>query len=191
MSDKRQITDPSVLKALAHPMRLKLYQLLQKAPSTVGALAKQVGGDPGQVSYHLRELAKQGFITDAPEEVRDLRQHWWKAVPGTMSWSRSDFTAPEDLEVVDTLRGQWLVEQFRALRASDLARDSLDEDWSTVSTSSQTFLRLSPEEARQLVDELSEVVRAWHTRSKANRADPDPSRRAVRTIVHVFPEDSP
>ncbi len=69
-----RITDPGILKALSHPLRRQIYRLLiQLGPQTVTLLTEHTGADPGQLSFHLRELAKRGFITEAPELARDRR----------------------------------------------------------------------------------------------------------------------
>jgi DNA-binding transcriptional ArsR family regulator len=81
------LTDPGVLKGLAQPLRQQLYRLLvHLGPATVTALAEHADGDPGQISYHLRELGKRGFIEEAPELARDRRERWWRVIPESLSW---------------------------------------------------------------------------------------------------------
>ena len=57
--------DPRSLKALAHPLRLELLELLRfEGPSTASALARRVGESSGATSYHLRQLARHGYIEE-------------------------------------------------------------------------------------------------------------------------------
>ena len=43
----------AVIKALAHPTRLRIAELLAKKTSCVGELHQQIGGDLSTVSKHL------------------------------------------------------------------------------------------------------------------------------------------
>lgn len=53
----RQIDDLDVLKVLTSRFRMKLFSLLFRiGPVTVSELARRMGADPGQVSYHLRQM---------------------------------------------------------------------------------------------------------------------------------------
>ncbi|MGH8877550.1 MAG: ArsR/SmtB family transcription factor [Stackebrandtia sp.] len=192
MTKKRKITDPEILKGLAHPMRVRLYQLLSTAPATVGDLAKKVGGDPGQVSYHLRELEKRGFIEEAPELSRDLRQSWWRSTGEQISFSSEDFDTPGGRFVADTVKAQWVLEQFRQVRAAEAAKSDLDLPWRKAMSASQTSLYLDAEELTELGSELLAVFDRWNPRSRANRAkDDDVDRRAVRVFYHAIPEVPP
>lgn len=193
MSEPRRITDPETLKGLAQPIRLKLYQaLLVHGPATAGMLTTRVGGDPGQISYHLRELAKRGFIEEAPELIRDMRQRWWRTALGSHSWSFLDFNTSEGRIIADTVKAQWTVEQFQAVRDHERRKTTLSQPWQEASTASQSFLYLSPAELSELNDEVNEVLQRWSMRSKANRtaADGDIDCAPVRFFHHSFPEES-
>src|SRR5688572_439341 len=80
------------LKAIAHPVRLQLYEALATlGPATATQLAPIVPGAPGSLSYHLRQLARYGYIEEAPELGQDGRERWWRAIPGGVRWSAADF----------------------------------------------------------------------------------------------------
>lgn len=52
-----------VIKALAHPTRLKIAEILSKETSCVSDLHRQVGGDLSTVSKHLSLMREAGWIT--------------------------------------------------------------------------------------------------------------------------------
>jgi DNA-binding transcriptional ArsR family regulator len=54
------ITDPQVMRALAHPARLTIKEYLASTGEAVTATgcAEIVGLSPSATSYHLRELAR-------------------------------------------------------------------------------------------------------------------------------------
>ncbi len=57
------LTDPDVLEALAHPVRLDLLTyLISAGPATASVCARAVGDSPSNCSYHLRTLADHGLV---------------------------------------------------------------------------------------------------------------------------------
>jgi DNA-binding transcriptional ArsR family regulator len=77
-----RVLDAGALKALAHPLRFQLVELLiELGPSTASELGRQVGESSGSTSYHLRQLAKQGLIEEAPD-LGTARDRYWRAVRG-------------------------------------------------------------------------------------------------------------
>jgi ArsR family transcriptional regulator len=51
-----------VLKAVAHPLRLRLIAVLVEAPTHVGALAERLGAGQAIVSQQLRILRNSGLV---------------------------------------------------------------------------------------------------------------------------------
>jgi len=200
MSSERRLHDPEVLKAFAQPFRQRLYRLLaQVGPATVGMLAKHLGGaDPGLVSYHLRELARRGFVEDAPELARDRRERWWRLVPGPTTWSWRDFTTPEGRAIASTAKTQMVIDEFERLRHYEQTRETWDESWQEAAVSSDSFLYLSPAELSQLSAEIQEMVVRWAAHSRQARADEHAAggesaaeasgRQPVFLFLHAFPD---
>src|SRR5436309_138158 len=59
-----ELTDPKAMRALAHPLRIELLRLLRE-PRTATECAEALGESPQSCSYHLRTLAKYGFVERA------------------------------------------------------------------------------------------------------------------------------
>ena len=75
----RQLTDPLAMRAMAHPVRLALMQALNDAGTlTATEAAERVGESPSNCSFHLRQLAKYGWVEEAPGGKG--RQRPWRAV---------------------------------------------------------------------------------------------------------------
>lgn len=74
------------LRALAHPVRQRLLRALAAAgTATATELAEQVGESPPNCSWHLRQLARYGFVTEAgggPGRKRPWRLVEPPPVPG-------------------------------------------------------------------------------------------------------------
>ncbi|MET8989354.1 winged helix-turn-helix domain-containing protein, partial [Nonomuraea wenchangensis] len=91
-------------------------------------LARRMGADPGQVSYHLRQMQKHGLIEDVPELARDSRERWVRAA--IVGWVfDTDAEAPEAAAVVQVWTSQWVIDQFERLRDFQRTHMTLPEDW--------------------------------------------------------------
>ena len=84
--------DAGPMRALAHPLRLRILGLLRvEGPQSVGMLAEATGAASGSVSYHVQTLAKHSFVVPAPEFERDGRERWWRAAHEMTSWKTEEF----------------------------------------------------------------------------------------------------
>jgi DNA-binding transcriptional ArsR family regulator len=200
MTAVRRITDLEVLKGLAHPVRQRLYRLLGRiGPATNTMLARELGdADPGLISYHLRELARHGFVEDVPDMGRDRRERWWRLVPGTMTWSELDFTAPGMRDAVDWIKKSTIGAEFEQLARFERSRDSWSARWQQAATNSKSYLYLAPEELDALCEEVEGVLRRWAEHGRQLRQRPDVNgvavesgRRPVLLFLHAFPDGSP
>lgn len=111
-AERRTVESPEVLKALAHPLRLRILRHLGTAgPATSTTLATALGENTGTLSYHLRMLERSGLIEDIPERSSG-RERWWRGVRGL------DIRRPPQGE---------LTEAERAMSA-ELERMRMEED---------------------------------------------------------------
>lgn len=183
----RRISDPDTLKGLAQPLRQKIYRLLvQIGPLTVGDISKRLSLDPGQTSYHLRELTKRGFVEDVPDLARDRRERWFRSVPGSTSWSSLDFTGPEAEAIANTVKSQMVIGEFESLRHFEQTRSTWSEQWQNACMSTDSFMRLKPPELAELNAELLAVLERWGTATRDLPLDGD--RESVLVFFHSFPE---
>ena len=75
----RELTDPLAMRAMAHPVRLALMEALNHHGAlTATEAAERVGESPSNCSFHLRQLAKYGFVEEA--EGGTGRQRPWRVV---------------------------------------------------------------------------------------------------------------
>jgi DNA-binding transcriptional ArsR family regulator len=58
----------AALRAMAHPIRLRIMSLLTGAPLTAAEVARELGISHANASYHLRNLLTGGLIVSAGEE---------------------------------------------------------------------------------------------------------------------------
>src|SRR6202167_6386647 len=73
-----QISDPKAIRALAHPLRLDLLELLTAGcPATAAQCGRVLGVSQASCSFHLRQLAKYGLVEDAGAGS-DRRERRWR-----------------------------------------------------------------------------------------------------------------
>jgi DNA-binding transcriptional ArsR family regulator len=73
------IDDPRVVKALAHPIRMKILGILDQRTATPKELAAALGLPLENVSYHVRTLKDFGFIKlEKTRQVRGAVEHHYK-----------------------------------------------------------------------------------------------------------------
>ena len=89
------LTDPEVLEALAHPVRLDLLTyLMTSGPATASVCARQIGDTPSNCSYHMRALARHGLVEQVSSG--DGRERPWQAtVTGFAVDTEADPDSPE------------------------------------------------------------------------------------------------
>ena len=184
--------DPSALKALAHPLRVRMYDhLADHGPATASQLAERVGESSGTTSYHLRLLAKHGFIEEDPDRG-NRRDRYWRARGFNLEAAtmRDDPQAMADLRVAaqELWRGY-----ARQIETWFRTAEAWGPEWTAASASSMTRFHATTEELAELRDELIRVVR----RFAEPRVDRDPPEGSVKVSVqlHLFPlatpEDNP
>lgn len=92
----RPLTDPTDLRALAHPLRMALLeQLVVFGPLTASELATRVDESPSNCSWHLRKLAEHGFVEEAGGGTGRARP--WRAASRGLSWNEKDASAAAQL----------------------------------------------------------------------------------------------
>ncbi|MFE7977543.1 ArsR/SmtB family transcription factor [Streptomyces shenzhenensis] len=188
--ETRPITDLGTLKALAHPLRMRLYRLLCIAgTATASQLAGQVDEAVSLVSYHLRKLAEHGLIEEAERQSGDGRERWWRPSSHGVTVRDKDFRdAPERVAV--HLAATRLFHDQRA----DLYRRYLDEratwsaEWNSAALDSESLVRLTAAELDELRDELIALLRRYEEQGRAAEAAGDTAgRENVALHVYGFP----
>jgi len=164
--------DASGLKAYAHPLRLQIIRYLNDHGSaTATQLARHLGESTGQTSYHLRQLARHGLVVDDAARNRG-RERWWKATSFQVDAAQladDPALAPAAQAVLSSV-AQGRTEALN--RWLTTARE-VPREWIDASMHSQSTLRLTPDELRDLGAALLEVVDRYTERSRAREVAGD------------------
>ncbi|KQR54842.1 ArsR family transcriptional regulator [Leifsonia sp. Leaf336] len=142
---KRRPASAKEIKALSHPLRVRILRLCGDRELTNKQLADRLGEDAGTVYYHVRQLVAAGFLEPAAvrsgesgaleKPYRSTRKSWWLSLP-----------------VDDVATGQGLapVEAFQQELAE--ARPA------SIATYSRFSLHLSPEDVAELDRRIVAVI---------------------------------
>ncbi|MEU0298176.1 helix-turn-helix domain-containing protein [Streptomyces sp. NPDC006175] len=152
--------DAAALKALTHPLRLRLLGLLrQHGPATASELAVRTGETSASTSYHLRVLAKYAFVAEA--EHRDGRERRWRAVHSVTSADNVAMLATpagRAMLVLGRRRQVEHLQQSMEQHEADIDAGRLGEEWHDPSGIDDLMPRLTPESLRELRDTMAEKL---------------------------------
>jgi DNA-binding transcriptional ArsR family regulator len=178
------VRDPQVLRALAHPLRVRLLGLLRlDGPSTASRLAEKVGESSGSTSYHLRQLAQHGFVAEVPDRGTG-RERWWQAEHLMTNWEPDQLIEqPGGLEANEQMQRLQIEVLGRELRSWVERGREHGREWAGVAGLSDYVLRLTPAETRQVLDEVYAVLDRW---AQTHR-EPGPDTRQVNLFAAAFP----
>ena len=160
MKQTVQVSDVRALRALAHPLRNRLLGLLRlEGSSTATLLGARVGESSGSSSYHLRQLAAYGFV----EEVQGRGAgRWWQARHRQSSWTAAGLQGqPDGQEVAAEALRLIVGVQGRLLQAWSDQRSALGAEWEEAASVNDYALRLRPDQAQALQQELFAVLDRW------------------------------
>ena len=162
------------VRALAHPLRLQLLDLLRfEGPSTATRLAERVGESSGATSYHLRQLAKYGYIAEARE--RKGRERWW-------AYRERRAAVPEGA-ATEELLAELLSREAYALDRFLEERSKLPE-WDAVSFFQAQAFRLTPAE----LDGVRRGIESLLTPLRRPGEDAPDDAVPVRVLAFAFPQ---
>jgi DNA-binding transcriptional ArsR family regulator len=156
---------PTSLRGLAHPLRVRMLNVLREdGPATATLLAQRLGQSTGATSYHLRQLAQYGFVVEEPKRGPG-RERWWRAAHRNTILDREvGRDAMADIETY--LRA---VASLYAERVDRWLNElgNIPEEWEDKATLSNWRFRLTAAEAGELYEALHEVL------GRYRRDDPD------------------
>jgi DNA-binding transcriptional ArsR family regulator len=151
--------DVEALRAFVHPLRLRLLSLLRTdGPATASELARRVGESSGSTSYHLRQLARYGFVEDDPDQPPGRQRRWRATAPGTHVEATTFIEDPEAFAIVGRLI-HWQLARFSDdLNAFVGSVNDWDQAWLDAACSHDSSMRMDPELLAHFSQELRDLI---------------------------------
>lgn len=188
-NEEGRTLDAGALKALAHPLRVRIYDILsERGPQTASSLAALIGETSGATSYHLRALAGHDLIREVPDRGT-ARERWWERPKGRINLPGPD----EQMSPANRAAAQIVTSEFFRLRHQTLMdylnRPAADipEGWEDAGLVMTTMLDLTPEQMAALKEELTTVVDAAIERYRGQESQPGTRRVTLRTEIFDLP----
>jgi DNA-binding transcriptional ArsR family regulator len=182
---RREIRDAQTARAMAHPLRIRLMEELAfRGPLTATELAELVGESPANSSWHLRQLAKYGFVEEAGGGTG--RQRPWRVVLQSNSVPTEGLDA-ETAAASQAMITLWLNREFEALRAWQV-REASEGEWARAAYVNQSLGWLTLDELRDLGEQMQQIMSRFLNRI-GDPASRPPGSRPVRLMSWGIPAD--
>jgi Helix-turn-helix domain len=184
--DRRQLdlTDPKAMRALAHPLRWALLEALSHAGTLTATQASDMLGEsPANCAFHLRTLAKYGFVEEAGGGKG--RERPWRQTYRRMSWHARQ--GDEQFRLAgQALNQMWLDRVLSRARRSLAATASWPEGFEDDLGGSTSMLYVTPAEARELYGELMKTIERTIGQEHRFAERRDPARRPPGAVPVEF-----
>jgi predicted ArsR family transcriptional regulator len=173
---RRTLSDPKELRALAHPLRVRLLYLInQEGAQTATQCAAALGESVANCSYHLNMLAKYDYIEQA--DGGQGREKPWRVVHEGHSWSNVS-SDPETSIAADAAGSTFLDFAIDTIRERYHLGRLEPEEWQDVIGFSDSSEFLTPTEVLAMRKEIEEIMRRY----KDRRDNPDARPEGARPV---------
>lgn len=158
----RQISDPRTMRALAHPVRIALLELLgREGQLTASAAAELLDDSPGNMSWHLQTLAKYGYVEEAGGGKGRSRPWRIASVSNRFRTSSED---PEFDAAGEALESTFADRAFTRLRQWWGRRATYPFAWRDAAFVSDSIGYLTAEEMAELGEEIASLFLRYRDR---------------------------
>jgi len=189
MVTNESISDPTRIRAVAHPLRITLLDVLaDEGAATATRCAELTGTTVANCSFHLRTLAKHGYIERVDQAGREKP---WQLVQRGRRFM-PDFEDPASIRATQELGAVQVAHE--AERAQEWIRRAQTEDpqWIRASTTASSSFWVTVEELAEISREIEQLSARFVGRQEDPSARPPGARRArLFATTHVDPEENP
>jgi DNA-binding transcriptional ArsR family regulator len=186
----RSIDDVQTLRALAHPVRIALIEaLVLDGPMTATQAGARIGETATTCSFHLRQLARYGFVEEAGGGKGRARPWRMTAIGFSLSNTHDD---PETDIAATTLSSLFQQRQLARYQTWQETRATYPRKWRDAATGSEYIFYLTADELDQLTEEMHELLMSKFPMERLT----DPSKRPagsvpVELLLFAYPIELP
>jgi DNA-binding transcriptional ArsR family regulator len=190
-SERRRLATAGELRALSHPTRLALVDLLDaEGPMTATEAGERLGESPASASFHLRTLARHGYVEEA--EGGRGRQRPWRLVPQVQEIPDDELRPEARIAAeafVDLLRER----DAQRLRTWTATRRHYPEAWRAASDELRASVHLTVDELAALTKAIEDLLAPYADREAAGERLPGalPVSFALQAVPMRPPADAP
>jgi DNA-binding MarR family transcriptional regulator len=174
------ISDPKRLRALAHPLRWQLIELIgAEGSATATRCAEALGQTVANCSYHLNTLAKYGFVEHA--DAGDSRVKPWRLTSYEQSFS-ADGADPESTLAAVAAGDAFLENEVANLRDRIMRKSLEPPEWRHGTGMSAATAFLTAGELAEVRRDIVAVLDRHAERLRDRTARPEGARE-VRLLL--------
>lgn len=164
----RELNDPRELRAMTHPVRLSLLEALNLHEALTATEAGELIGESATTcSFHLRQLAKYGFVEEAGDAPG--RRRPWKLASRKMQFSSA--SGDPEMGAASVALENLLVQRwFDSFSKWQVARTHYPKEWQEAANLTETLLHVTPSELGEIYAEIVGILQRFDDRT-------DPSQR--------------
>lgn len=169
------IADPRRIRALAHPLRIELIDVLSDAPDglTATECAARTGESVASCSFHLRTLARYGYVEPGDRRGREKP---WRLVSRGHDF-RAALTTPSGVAALEEMISYQTDYQFARLRDSIHALGADTAEWREASTLTSAGFWATAGELAEVQQALTAIWARFAKRNEQPLRRPDGARR--------------
>ncbi|MBM7819391.1 DNA-binding transcriptional ArsR family regulator [Cellulosimicrobium cellulans] len=181
--------DPATIRALAHPLRLRILALLDDEGEVTATRCAEVTGESvASCSFHLRMLAKYGYVEPAG---RRGKERPWRSV-GRGRQTTFDPDVPETLHAAGAVASLMIDQEAARVRTWLAGAVSDDPQWLLASTMTGASFYATREELDALAREVEALTDRFRGRWDDPSLRPEGARRArLFSVVNADLPEAP
>jgi DNA-binding transcriptional ArsR family regulator len=182
----RRISDPGALRALAHAGRYAILEHLQSGePATATECAQVAGLSPSACSYHLRLLARHGFVEE--DTARDDgRERAWRAT-STGWWSDVDpDTNPTTAQALDSTLARVMMASSDEKVLAFVDHAANEPDWREAALFSNSTVAVTAAELADISQAIMAVLKPYFLSDRPAGEIPEDA-RDVHVSIRMAP----
>jgi predicted ArsR family transcriptional regulator len=179
------ITDARTMRALAHPLRVRLVELIRRdGEITATRAAELLDESPGNMSWHLQTLAKYGFIEEAGGGRGRSRP--WRM---TRSFESFDTSGPdaEAAAAGEALERTEMERTSERMREWWTRRRDYPIEWRRAAFMANSVAYLTADELAAMTEEIVEIYSRYRDRADRAQRPPDALPVELFAVGHPIP----
>jgi predicted transcriptional regulator len=186
-----EIRDPKMMRALAHPLRVELIEAITSSDTgtlTATEASELLGESPANCAFHLRTLAKYGFLEEAGGgrgRERPWRMRYRRFDLGVPGQDRETRLAAEGVATIFIDR--WLTRaRERLMRVF-----GYPAEWQDAAIASENYIYVTAQEAKDLSQAMQRLVEPYRADRRADASLRPPGSLPFEVLLFGYPLTDP
>ena len=186
-----EIRDPKLMRALAHPVRVALIEAIGDSDTgtlTATEASELLGESPANCAFHLRTLAKYGFLEEAGggrgrERPWRMRYQRFELVPPGQD--------PQTRLAAEAAASIWIDRWLARARQRTMRSLAYPGAWQEATIASQTDTYLTAQEAKDIHEAIDRLLEPYRARQHDASLRPPGSLRYEHLLFGYLLSDPP